>query len=106
MYLRQNKRPNGRIHLAICKSYRDPITKKNKQKVMKTIGYLDELYKKYPDPIKHFEKVAEDMTNKERLESETTITINHNSLLSENTNKLKNIGFAALSQIYHELRYR
>lgn len=103
MYLRQNKRPNGRIHLAICKSYRDPITKKNKQKVMKTIGYLDELYKKYPDPIKHFEKVAEDMTNKERLESETTITINHNSLLSENTNKLKNIGFAALSQIYHEL---
>ncbi len=103
MYLRQNKRPNGRIHLAICKSYRDPITKKNKQKVMKTIGYLDELYKKYPDPIKHFEKVAEDMTNKERLESETTITINYNSLLSENTNKLKNIGFAALSQIYHEL---
>ncbi len=103
MYLRKNKRPNGRIHLAICKSYRDPVTKKNRQEVIQKIGYLDEQLKKYEDPIAHFEKLAKEMSEKEQEEAVSTITINHNSRLSENTDKIKNIGFAAFSKIYHEL---
>ncbi len=103
MYLRKNKRPNGRIHLAICKSYRDPFTKKNRQEVVQKIGYLDEIIKQYDDPIAHFEKLAKQMSEKEQDESLSTITINHNSRLSQNTDKIKNIGFAALSKIYHEL---
>lgn len=103
MYLRKNVRPDGRTHLAICKSYRDPVTKKNRQKVVMKIGYLEEQYDKYDDPIAYFEKLAEDMTREEQRTAESTVTVNHQAVLSDKTDKLKNIGFAAFSKIYHEL---
>ncbi len=43
MFLKKDKRPNGRLYLSIVEGYRDPITKKNKQKKVKSVGFLDEL---------------------------------------------------------------
>ncbi|SES93790.1 hypothetical protein SAMN03080614_10221, partial [Anaerobranca gottschalkii DSM 13577] len=58
MFLKKDKRPNGRIYLSIVESYRDPQTKKPKQRKVKSLGFLDELEKEYDDPIAHFSLVA------------------------------------------------
>ena len=47
MYLKKDKRPNGRTHLAICKSYRDPNTKRIRTKSILNIGYLQSLPNKW-----------------------------------------------------------
>lgn len=66
MYLKQvyNKK-TGRTYLAIAQKYRDPIKKTSTDRTIKSLGYLDELQKKYPDPISHFKDVARKMTEKE-----------------------------------------
>ncbi len=64
MFLKKDKRPNGRLYLSIVKGYRDPVTKKNKQKAVKSIGFYDELVKDYDDPIAHFTEVAKQMTDR------------------------------------------
>lgn len=103
MYLRKNKRPNGRIHLAICKSYRNPNSKQSKQKVMMKLGYLDELEKQYSDPIAHFTEIAQKMTEEEKESQTFEFTIQNDDMMTIGTDDLKNIGFAVLSKIYHEL---
>lgn len=103
MFLKQDKRPNGRVYLSIVRGFRDPVTKKNKQKAVKSVGFLDELIKHYDDPIAHFKAVAIEMTNEE-IESETFETSHYtNEEMTTETDDMKNIGFTALSKIYHEL---
>lgn len=103
MFLKQDKRPNGRLYLSIVKGYRDPVTKKNKQKAVKSVGFYDELIKEYDDPIAHFKKVAKQMTAEEQQDENLTLTLNLTETMDQHTNDLKNIGFIALSSIYHEL---
>lgn len=103
MFLKKDLRPNGRLYLSIVKSYRDSITKKNKQRAVLSVGFLDELEKFYDDPIAHFTEVAKQMTEQENEENTITFTFDHTAELEVGTNDLKNIGFAALSKIYHEL---
>ncbi len=45
MFLKKDKRPNGRVYLSIVEGYRDPNTKKPKQRKVKSLGFLDELEK-------------------------------------------------------------
>lgn len=46
MYLKKaSNKKTGRTYLSIVKGYRDPETKKVKQKTVKGLGYLDELEK-------------------------------------------------------------
>lgn len=47
MFLKKDKRPNGRLYLSIVEGYRDPHTKKPKQRKVRSIGFLDDLEKKY-----------------------------------------------------------
>ena len=103
MYLKIDKRPNGRTHLAIAKSYRDPLTKKGRTKSILNIGYLDEVIKQYDDPIAHFTELAEKMTEDEKKMKTLTFTINTDETMSTDTDDIKNIGFMVLSKIYHEL---
>ena len=61
MFLRKNySQKTGRTHLAIAHGYRD-ADGKNKHKTVKTLGYLDELQKQFPDPITHFTEIARQM---------------------------------------------
>ncbi len=103
MFLKKDKRPNGRLYLSIVKGYRDPETKKNKQKAIKSIGFYDELINDYQDPIAHFTEVAKQMTLEEKQNDKFEITCYKNELMTIDTNDLKNIGFAVLSKIYHKL---
>lgn len=103
MYL-QIGTSNGRRYLAIVQGYRDPVTKKVRHKTVKSLGYLDELKKQYPDPIAHFKSVVEEMNKKAALEKQpVTISLDPKETLKEKQVNRKNIGYAALSKIYHEL---
>lgn len=103
MYLKKDTRPNSRIYLSIVKGFRDPVTKKNKQKAIKSIGFLDEFVDKYDDPIAHFTQVAKEMTEEENKNKEIELVLDMTEELDVNSNDMKNIGFSALSKIYHIL---
>jgi len=95
---------NGRRYLAIVQGYRDPVTKKVRHKTVKSLGYLDELAKEYPEPIAHFKSVVEDMNKKAALEKQpVAISLNPEETLTVSQANRKNIGYAALSKLYHEL---
>lgn len=101
LYLKQNK-VNGRTHLLIAHGYRDPKTKTTKTKTIRTIGYLDELEKQYPDPVAHFKQVVAEMNAREKEEQNLLhIKINPDARLTGALRK--NLGYAALSKIYHTL---
>lgn len=94
----------GRKYLSIVRGYRDPVTKKVKHKSIKSLGYLDDLQKQYPDPIFHFKQVVAEMNEKEaEATRELTISLNKNAQLDEGVGNRKNLGYAALLKIYHEL---
>lgn len=104
MFLKRDKRPNGRIYLSIVKGFRDPITKKNKQRAVKSIGFLDEFEDLYDDPIEHFKSLAEKMTEEERLNN-APLEFSFDRLESVNESEIlrKNFGFTIFSYIYHKL---
>jgi transposase len=103
MNLNISKRRNGRTYLYIEKGYRDETTKKSRSKIVKSLGYLDELEKQYPDPITHFKELARKMTEEEKTEKRITLTISTDEVLPEDAEGSKNFGYAAILKVYHEL---
>src|SRR5690554_4444834 len=104
MYLKQSYRKNtGRTYLVIAQKYRNPKTNKSTDRTVMSLGYLDELEKKYDDPIAHFRALARKMTEEENLKNKLTLTINMQDKLTPNTDNRKNFGYAAILKIYHEL---
>ncbi|HZK25245.1 MAG TPA: IS1634 family transposase [Oscillospiraceae bacterium] len=103
MNLKQSRRKNGRVYLSIEKSYRDKVTGNPKARTIQSIGYLDELEKEYQDPIAHFKEVARKMTDEENNKKKLTLTFNMDEQLVQGTDDRKNLGYAAILKIYHEL---
>ena len=90
MYLKKN-RVNGRSHLIIAHGYRDQQTKKVRTKTIKTLGYLDELEKQYPDPITHFKQMVAKMNQDAAAEKDLcSVKIDPDCMLS--TDMRRNIG--------------
>jgi len=103
MYLKQNKVGN-RVHLLIAHGYRDKETKKVRTKTIKSLGYLDELKKQYIDPIAHFKAVVAEMNRKVTEEKPpASISFDRSERLVPEQDNRKNIGYTALSKIYHGL---
>ena len=105
MYLRKaHNKKTGRTYLAIVHNYRDKTSKTTRGVVVKSIGYLDELEKEYSDPIAFFTEEANRM-EVQRLQdnADYTFSIPKNSIIPSDTTNRKNLGYAALSKIYHEL---
>ena len=105
MYLKQTKQKNGRIHLDITDSYYDKQKKKTRQITIENLGFLDELEKKYDDPIAHFQKRVEQLKNdKKARQAPIHFTFfDSDRLCASDTSLRKNFGYAPLSQIYHKL---
>lgn len=105
MYLKKaSNKKTGRTYLSIVKGYRDPETKKVKQKTVKGLGYLDELEKVFDDPIAHFENVAKQMTEEDNeVERLLTFTFNADDKIDSSSTLRKNLGFFVLSYFYHKL---
>lgn len=105
MFLKKVKnKQTGRTYLSIVHGYRDKATKKSRTKTIESLGYLDELEKKYDDPIAFFEEKVKQM-NEEYNEEKFTMTfrIGSEDRLTSDASNRKNFGYAALSKIYHEL---
>lgn len=103
MYLRQTpNKKTGRIYLSIVHGYRDN-SGKVKQKTIQKIGYLDELEKKYNNPIDYFKKVAKDMEMERQEEKNINITFDMDDQLDRGNKNRKNYGYIIFSKIYHEL---
>lgn len=104
MFLKKDKRPNGRIHLSIVEGYRDPLTGKPKQKNIQTLGYLDELEKEFDNPILHFTEVAKKMTEDEKQNSlPLNFSFRPDEIIDTSATLRKNLGFVVLSHFYHKL---
>lgn len=103
MYL-QIGNNKGRKYLSIVQGYRDPVTKKVRHKTVKSLGYLDELTKHYPDPVAYFRRVVKEMNKKAALEMQpVTISLDPKEALTADQTNRKNIGYAALCKLYYEL---
>ena len=101
MYLRQMKKPNGRIYLAIYEGYRDENKVSRSRSVLK-LGYLDEFVDQYDDPIKHFKELAEQMTLEAKDNAAFSLTINMKDRLDDGYN-LFNVGYLPYKHIYNEI---
>ena len=105
MFLKKDKRPNGRIYLSIVEGYRDHETKKPKQRKVKSLGFLDDLEKEYDDPISHFSLLAKQMTEEAKnKELPLDFSFSPDETIDPSTVLRKNLGFSVLSYFYHKLR--
>jgi len=104
MYLKKvyNKQ-SGRTYLSIAQKYRHPIKKVSTDRNIKSLGYLDELLKKYDDPIAHFKQLAKKMTEEDNARKKVVLNINMDEELASESRQRKNLGYAAILKIYHEL---
>ena len=104
MYLKKTyKKESGRTYLAIAQKYRHPVKNVSTDRTVKSLGYLDELEKKYKDPVAHFKKVAREMTEEDNARKKVTLKINMDEELLRDSNGRKNLGYVAILKIYHEL---
>ena len=102
MYLKKSKRKNGRIYLSIADGYHDPKKGYSRTVNIKKIGYLDTFLDQYDDPIAHFEEVVAQMNSEKKTAKQHQIA-NIDIEETFDGDNSKNIGYAALSYIYHEL---
>jgi len=89
--------------LQIVHNYRDQQGK-TKRKVIQSLGYLDDLQKKYDYPIEHFTQIAKKMEFERLDNKQITITIDSNSKVDRNSQNRKNFGHVVFSKVYHELQ--
>ena len=101
MYLRQMKKPNGRIYLAIYESYRDNHNIARSRSV-KSIGYLDEFTDIYDDPIQHFKNMAHQMTIENKCKTVHSINIDLQDEINIGSN-IFNVGYLPYKHLYNEL---
>jgi len=99
----------GRTILKIVESRRE--NGRSKKHMIQNLGYLDELEKIYPDPIAHFKEVAKQMTlEKKEKEQARHVQLDPTACLTKYENLAptavarKNLGYAALSKLYHEMK--
>jgi len=105
MYLKKSyNRQSGRTYLSIAQKYRHPVKKVSTDRNIKSLGYLDELEKKYDDPITHFKELAKKMTEEDNAKKKVVLNINMDEELPEDSSSRKNLGYAAILKIYHELK--
>lgn len=98
MFLRKSL-SNGKVYLSFVQGYRDE-NGKVKQKTIEKIGYLEDLEKKYKDPISHFKQLAKEK-NKEDIKEYTIKNLNTKTINSNYHSK--NLGYIILKKVYREL---
>lgn len=104
MYVKKNKTRNGRIYLSIVDTYYDKAYGHSRSKTVKSLGYLDDLLKRYEDPIAHFSEVAKQLKiEKTDRIAPVMLQFKCDETIPAGIARTKNFGYAVLSKIYHEL---
>ena len=101
MYLKTSL-SNGKAYLSFVQGYRQDG--KVKQQTIEKLGYLADLEKIYTDPISHFKQVAKERSEKESPQKR--LDLNLSSILPDEANFRKNVGYAAPKSVYSLLRLR
>jgi transposase len=102
MYLKKSKRKHDRIYLSIVDGYYDPQRGHTRTKTIEKIGYADAFADQYEDPIAHFEELVAKMNEEKKSDKKhINICIDPNETIDGDN--CKNIGYAVLSCIYHQL---
>ena len=104
MYVKINKTSSGRRKLDYYRSYRDE-NGKSRQKFVERIGFIDELEKKFDDPIAHFRAEALRLTKlqKEKGGIPDSISLNKEAVVKVGNRSRFNVGYSALQKVYHNL---
>jgi hypothetical protein len=105
MYLKKAySQKTGRTFMSIVHKYRDPVTKIPREKLVKSLGYLDVLKAEYEDPVAHFSRVAKEMTEAAKKDdSKLTIIVDMNEQLEQGADNRKDFGYAVILWLYHQL---
>lgn len=90
-------------YLTIEKKYWDKEKKQAGTKHHKSLGYLHDLQKQYPDPMAYFKEVVSQMNAEEKGTNKLTLEIDMNEKLKKDTHTRYNMGYAVIMIIYHEL---
>lgn len=103
MFLAKNySKKTDRTYLQIVHSYRDKKGK-TKRNVIESLGYLDELEKKYDDPIAHFTQIAKEKEKDRKNNKQLVFTIDSEDRIDKTAVNRKNYGHIVFNKIYHEL---
>jgi transposase len=102
MYLKKTKQKDGRLYLSIADGYYDPKKGYTRTVNIEKIGYLEDLLEQYSDPIAHFKEVVA-QKNAEKKAAKQQLSYEYDPNETFDGDNSKNIGYAALSYIYHEL---
>lgn len=102
MYLKKTKQKDGRLYLSIADGYYDPKKGYTRTITIEKIGYLEDFTDKYDDPIAHFKDIVA-QKNAEKKAAKQKPCYEYDPDETFDGDNSKNIGYAALSHIYHEL---
>lgn len=103
MYLKISRNSKGRTSLSICEKYRDPVTRKPRDRIIKSLGYADTYNDLYDDPIAHFREVAKQMTKEQKKETAIPVLLDMDAKLAPGSAELKNLGYVFIKRIYKSL---
>ena len=105
MYLKISRNAKGRASLSICEKYRDPITRKPKDRIIRSLGFADTYDHLYDDPIAHFRDVVKQMNEEQKRVSSLSVLIDMDESLVPDSSDLKNIGYGFIKSIYKAWYY-
>ena len=103
MYLKISRNTKGRASLSICEKYRDPITRKPKDRIIRSLGFADTYDHLYDDPIAHFRDVVKQMNEEQKHVSSLSVLIDMDEALVPDSSDLKNVGYGFIKRIYKAL---
>ena len=98
LFLKQSKFKNGKTYLSIVDGYR--IDGKVKQKVFQKLGYLDDLEKKFENPVEYYKNYVENLKKEQITKITTTFDVTRDNDFNDDT---FNIGYTYLKNIFQEL---
>ena len=104
MYLKKDKKRNGRVYLSITESYRN-AEGVQRNRVVKSLGYLDDLEREWgPGALARCEAIRDEMTAEARARNAPqTLTIHPAEKVDMRTENRKNIGVAVPLSYYNLL---
>jgi transposase len=91
------------IYLVIEEKYRDKEKKQARTKHYKTLGYVHDLQKDFPNPVAHFKEIVAQMNAEKKENKKLTLEIDLSEKLPNETKTRYNMGYAVIMKIYHEL---
>lgn len=105
MYLKKSySKKTGKTSLSMVKSYRDKKKKCSRTRTIETFGYVEDLQKKYTDPIVHFQSIVDECNRQAKREvSDYTITVKKGQDLEIDALNRKNYGYIIIMKLFYEL---